>query len=202
MPRFIGDVHGKFGQYKTIIKQYPDTIQVGDMGIGFRRWPHGECSENPPYDAMVASNARFIRGNHDNPTVSRRHTQWIPDGHIENDMMFVGGAFSIDFKYRVESFSWWPDEELSHEEMLWIYDIYMKHKPRMMVTHNCPDCIVPYIHTHHYGFTSRTGQLFDRLFEEHKPQIWVHGHHHISVDHEVLGTRFVCLAELEHKVIE
>jgi len=64
---FIGDVHGKYQQYKKLIRSSPSTIQVGDMGIGFRRWPHGEFQTNPPYDLMVETNARFIRGNHDNP---------------------------------------------------------------------------------------------------------------------------------------
>src|SRR5262245_14865759 len=61
------------------------------MGVGFfKAEPDG--SIHPPYEKMVVSNARFIRGNHDNPNVCRRHTQWIPDGHLEDSMMFIGGG--------------------------------------------------------------------------------------------------------------
>jgi hypothetical protein len=202
MPLFLGDVHAKFQRYETFLKENPNSIQVGDMGIGFFSWPHGEPGANPPYNKMVAANARFIRGNHDNPGVCRNHTQWIADGTVEGDMMLVGGAFSIDKAYRTEGYNWWDDEELSYEEMLEIQEIYLKNKPRIMVTHDCPEFVVPFIHSHHFGISTRTGQFFDRLFEEHQPQIWVHGHHHVSLDHVLKGTRFVCLAELEHKVIE
>jgi hypothetical protein len=51
--RLIGDIHGKFSQYKRIIKDCQASIQVGDMGVGFRSWPHGQPSANPPYDAMM-----------------------------------------------------------------------------------------------------------------------------------------------------
>jgi len=205
MPRFIGDTHGKYGAYKTIIKLYPNTIQLGDMGIGFKKYDSYDGESyftNPPYDKMVQMNARFIRGNHDNPFVCKNHTQWIADGTIEGDMMFVGGAFSIDKDYRREGYDWWPEEELSHIEMLKILDIYVRNKPRIMVTHDAPECMLTYLVSHHMKFSTRTGQFFDRLFEEHQPEIWVHGHHHISFDKVVKGTRFVCLAELEHKVIE
>src|SRR5712671_5809644 len=105
MTIFIGDVHGKFDRYKAIIREHPNTIQVGDMGVGFRRWPHGEYQSNPPYDEMVKANAYFIRGNHDNPAVCKRHTQYIPDSMVQNDTMFIGGGYSIDWQYRIEDFS-------------------------------------------------------------------------------------------------
>ena len=97
MIRFFGDVHGKFGRYKNLLDSCPyPSIQVGDMGVGFLRWPHGDPSPNPPYDRMVAGGHRFIRGNHDSPKVCAKHSQCIPDGTIEDDVMFIGGALSID----------------------------------------------------------------------------------------------------------
>ena len=36
MTIFIGDVHGKYNRYRDIIRDCENTIQVGDMGIGFR----------------------------------------------------------------------------------------------------------------------------------------------------------------------
>lgn len=170
------------------------------MGIGFRKWPHGEWHVNPPHAKMVTARARFIRGNHDNPFVCQRHTQWIPDGHIEGDMMFIGGAYSIDKEYRIEDFSWWPEEELSQVEMFRIAEIYERVKPRIMVTHDTPLVAIAQMpHSHHLWESSRTQQFLQSLWNFHKPQIWIHGHHHISVDHMIEGTRFICLAELEMK---
>lgn len=203
--KFIGDVHGLYRQYERLIKENPDTIQVGDMGIGFRRWPHGEWQANPPYDVMVKQNAWFIRGNHDNPHVCRNHSRWIKDGHIlttkkDTKIMFIGGASSIDWKYRIEDYSWWPEEELSIEEMNGLQSVYEIERPDVMVTHDCPLDVIPYIHSHHFRDNSRTQQFFNGLLAmEHKPKLWIFGHHHKSFDMTILGCRFVCLAELEMK---
>lgn len=199
MTIYIGDVHGLFRPYKQIIRAHPNTIQVGDLGIGFRRNDASSSPrENPPYDEMVKANARFIRGNHDNPNSCRRHSQWIADGMIENGTMFIGGANSIDKEFRFPGLSWWEDEELSQADMLKIMDIYLQNKPHTMVTHDAPlSAIAKIPHTHHFMDNSRTQQFLQALWNEHKPKLWIHGHHHKTVDNMIEGTRFVCLAELE-----
>lgn len=204
--KFIGDVHGLYTQYQRIITENPNTIQVGDMGVGFRRWPHGEWRPNPYYDLMVAQNAWFIRGNHDNPAVCRRHSRCISDGHIETTatgtkMMFIGGAHSIDRAFRIEDYSWWPEEELSQQEMYALAEKYAIEKPDVMVTHDCPQEVIEHIHSHHWRDNSRTQQFLQVLFRNnnHQPKLWIFGHHHISFDQVIDGTRFVCLAELEIK---
>jgi predicted phosphodiesterase len=203
MTKFIGDVHGKFNQYKKLIRENRDTIQVGDLGIGFRQWPHGEWKTNPPYDTMVEANARFIRGNHDNPSVCRNNTQWIKDGTVEGDCMFVGGAFSIDYQYRYSEFTWWEDEQLKEEEFMNISQVYREIKPRIMVTHDCPHEVIAHIPTSaKYSIPpSYTNQMLSFLWNEHRPEIWVFGHHHHPLDIELMGTRFICLDELEMKEI-
>lgn len=206
MTKFIGDVHGKFNEYEKLIRENNNTIQVGDMGVGFRKWPHGEWHANPPHEKMVASNSLFIPGNHDNPHVCRRHSQCIQAGHVMQldgrTAMFVGGGLSIDKDYRIEDYSWWPEEQLSQADMNRVADIYEKIRPEMMVTHESPATATERIpHSHHYYDHSRTSQFLQSLWNLHKPKIWIHGHHHISVDHVIEGTRFICLAELEMKDI-
>lgn len=209
MTRLIGDVHGKYGPYKQILKKSPyPTIQVGDMGGGFRKWPHGEPSTNPPYDSMEKGDHRFIRGNHDNPAWCSSHSQWIPDGNVESGVMFIGGGLSIDKVYRVEGFSWWPDEELSTEELNHLVDCYIETKPRAMITHECPEEIAAEMERLAQRgkldphFASRTRQAFQSMWSAHSPELWVFGHWHRSFDQILNGTRFVCLAELEYKDFE
>ena len=192
----IGDVHGKFGRYKTLTENLKDTIQIGDMGVGFMNF-HGEYTSNPPYDHMVKGNHRFIRGNHDNPGVCRNHKQWIKDGTVENDVMFVGGGYSIDKVYRTEGIDWWRDEEVSKTESDIIIDTYLNIKPRVMITHDCPIEIVELMHPKNLFGNSFTQKLMQYLFEHHKPELWVYGHHHMSFRQTVKGTKFVCLNELE-----
>ena len=53
---FVGDVHGKYAPFKKLMEQFPNIIQVGDMGVGFRYLhPDGEIKfrSNPPYDTII-----------------------------------------------------------------------------------------------------------------------------------------------------
>lgn len=204
--RYVGDVHGKFRQYKRIIAGAPASIQVGDMGVGFYRFPHGEAQANPPHEKMLP-NHKYIRGNHDNPGVCRNQSQWIPDGHYgpETGTMFIGGADSIDKSLRIKGYSWWADEELSYAELGALMDQYERLKPRIMVTHDAPQSIAnevirPMLMQNYAKFeATRTRQALQIMFQCHQPELWIFGHYHVSFDHVINGTRFICLAELEYK---
>ena len=205
MPVFIGDVHGKYRQYERLIERYPDTIQVGDMGVGFKRYVYHDDEDryfpNPPHAKMVQHNARFIRGNHDNPGICKEQSQWIEDGHVEDGMMFIGGAVSIDRLYRREGYSWWDNEELSYDELDTLVLRYQLERPRIMVTHECPEYVANYM-TDKIDVPSRTRQAFDSMHYHHQPELWVFGHWHQSFDQVLEGTRFVCLNELETRELE
>ncbi len=212
--RFIGDVHGKYEPYKKLIADVPRSIQVGDMGVGFRRLSGpkvGEIYSNPPHYAMVKGDHRFIRGNHDNPQECAKHSQWITDGHVEDDMMFIGGAVSIDRQWRTEDYSWWANEELSTETLNTLVDKYIDTKPRIMVTHEAPEEVAETVmhamlaRTGEYRgqklqpeFASRTRQALQSMWSAHSPELWIFGHWHFNFDHVLRGTRFICLAELAH----
>jgi len=205
MTLFIGDVHGKYKQYRKILSENIGTIQVGDMGVGFFHPMTGEALANPPHFKMLSGGHRFIRGNHDNPAICKTHTQWIPDGTIEGEIMFIGGATSIDKHSRVLGMTWWPDEQLSAQEMGLMVDIYRNQRPRIMVTHDCPedisDLLLPQGSPKFFE-KSLTRQSFQKMWEFHQPDIWIFGHWHTSYDKIINGTRFVCLNELETKEIE
>ena len=175
------------------------------MGVGFMKEDYDgvKMLANPPYDKMVDGNHRFIRGNHDNPGVCKNHTQWIADGTVEttkdNVIMFVGGAWSIDYQWRKAGMSWWHDEECSYEQFQQIIDTYNTIKPTVMVTDDAPESVVKHLFlegTHKPLYKSRTGSALQLMFEYHKPKIWIFGHWHMNKDEEFLGTRFICLDEL------
>ena len=197
----IGDVHGKYKQYKTLLKGKQNSIAVGDMGVGFVRTHgamEGESHTNPPYDFMKNGNHRFIRGNHDNSGVCRKHTQCIKDGTFENGVFYCGGAFSVDKAYRTEHFNWWSDEELSYDEADKALSVYLESKPEVVVTHDAPVEVVNRIHTSHHRFDdSFTQRYLQNMFEQHQPKYWFFGHHHVSWSETVNGTIFRCLNELE-----
>lgn len=209
MTVLIGDVHGKYDQYKRIMAHCTGSIQVGDMGYGFRRlggFRDGQARINPPHAKMVAGNHRCIRGNHDNPGVCKTQRQCIPDGTIEGDVMFIGGAQSVDREWRIEGYDWWPDEELSQSELDALVAKYVEVRPRVMITHDCPEeiaiCMAAVSGRKKLDFVSRTRLAFQRMISAHQPKLWVFGHWHHSFDQVSQGTRWICLNELEARDID
>lgn len=207
--RIIGDVHGKFAPYKSIIKDVPFSIQVGDMGVGFRGYRHGEPKwlANPPHDAMSAGRHLFIRGNHDNPEVCKRQEFYIPDGeYLDNKIFCCGGAVSIDKAYRTEGWDWWPDEELSTAELYAIVDRYVELKPEIVITHECPESVATELmaafNKVKVGDGSRTRQAFEVMLHHHQPKQWFFGHWHHSIEFQRGRTTFRCLNELEYADVE
>lgn len=212
--RFIGDCHARFAQYKKIIADAPASIQVGDMGCGFYKWDHHEgrkvMTTNPPYDHMVKHNARFIRGNHDNPEVCKNHTQWIPDGTIEIvngvKIMYIGGALSVDRIWRTEGYDYWIDEELSQSKLQEFIDLYSVEKPDIMVSHDIPESSAIEMERisgrRKLDINSITRVAFQEMLNRFSPKVWIVGHWHQSNDFIINGTNFICLNELEYLDIE
>jgi len=203
--RYIGDVHGLKNDLNILLDNTPEdvnsVVQVGDMGVGFGKGDYWHESLN---DSLSAVNARFIRGNHDDPGICRDMSAWIPDGLVENDTMFVGGAWSIDHKWRTMGFDMWEDEELSHEEFNQIISVYDLTRPSVMVTHDCPLSVSKELFIDNgksfskQQYRTRTGQALEAMFEIHQPKLWIFGHWHSDADKVINGTRFICLGELSY----
>jgi predicted phosphodiesterase len=202
--RLIGDCHGLKYDLAIILDALPEyitqVIQVGDMGVGFGQGDYW----HEDLDLMLkAANARWIRGNHDNPKTCREMQTWIADGTVENDWMFVGGAWSIDYAWRAKGVSWWEDEELSYAQLEHVIGTYDMVQPRVMITHDIPHSVATQLFFAEgrplHGraqYKTRTGAALDTMFGLHKPDLHVFGHWHYDVDEVIDGTRFICLNEL------
>ena len=194
----IGDVHGKFKTYNKLIRSglFDRTIQVGDMGIGFKNHK-GEIKDGE-FPSFGMSH-RFIVGNHDNREECRKYPNYLGDyGYLEDDGIFyLGGAYSIDVDMRTEGINWWHDEELSYSQFNEAFQIYVDNKPDIVVTHEAPFEIVKLIYPRKQVYRHATNSALDAFFGEHKPSQWIFGHHHIHWQSNVLGTEFVCVPELE-----
>lgn len=190
---FIGDIHGNISVYLRIINTLPEnstSIQLGDMGLGFVR---------SKMELQELKNHKFIRGNHDNPDVCRRHPNYMGHyGYIENcELFYFGGGYSIDKRFRTPFMNWWPDEELSLYHCRKAKKIYEEKKPKIVISHECPTEVKNYVLTNYFkmNFSSRTELLLQSLFEIHQPDIWVFAHHHRYREVEIDNTKFVCLSD-------
>lgn len=208
--RIVGDIHGNFNEYDVFILnlrgmrhrgEAPErSIQVGDFGIGFYS-PYWH--ESVRDWQKLHSTQRFIRGNHDDPAMCKTMPGYIPDGTVEGDVMYIGGAWSIDRAMRTEGKDWWPDEELSMQELEALIDVYRETKPRVMFTHDCPEQIAwdmfvsrgsRFGMKHH---KTRTGQALQSMWEYHQPEMWFFGHWHETRDLTLNGTKFQCVGEMD-----
>ena len=189
--RFIGDVHGKFEEYYALTVGCEASIQCGDMGIGF----------GIPFP-VVPIEHKFIRGNHDDYKKCLDIPNFIHDGDMWDGMFFLGGAWSIDWEWRQQRMShggkaiWWKEEELPYPELEKVIERYEIAKPSIMISHDCPLIMAQEIKSQHMWDNSRTRNALNSMFEIHKPEYWIFGHHHINMTRDIQGTRFICLAEL------
>lgn len=188
----IGDVHCKIEQYYEIIKkQNCDSIQVGDFGF---KYEHDWHLKN------IDSNKHKINfGNHDYyEFLNEKHS--LGNFSFDGTIMTIRGANSIDKYRRTEGVDWFSNEELNYNEMQEVIDAYIENKPDIVITHDCPKSICYSLFGIYDKSITRDG--LECMFELHKPDIWIFGHHHKSIDKNILGTRFVCLNELETFIID
>lgn len=212
--RLVGDIHGKTYDYRAYalvsgvdfrtrhLVEPEYSIQVGDYGIGFFSdfWHEKEVEWQTAHPQH-----RFIRGNHDDPAKCKTMPGYIEDGTIEGDVMFIGGAWSIDHEWRTPGVDWWSDEELSYEELDKLVTKYGQVKPDFLITHDCPTQVAYEMFiSKGLGMSgveqvkTRTGEALQAMFEIHQPKFHFFGHWHQTRELTLNVTRFVCLGELDY----
>lgn len=188
--RLIGDVHGEYLQLSALSKGR-HAIQIGDIGFGFNQALDKELQNVFRHRPDL----RFMRGNHDNPSVCKNHMRHIPSGMDPSGIFFFGGGYSVDKDARVPGVSWWADEEHSYGDMEWLIQEYRKAKPRMVVSHEGPRVATHRMFKPAWEIVSRTAQALGVMWEIHQPEVWVFGHWHKNREIRIENTRFICVGE-------
>ena len=199
--RIIGDVHGHIIDYKKLIQKAKYSIQVGDFGFDY-----GGLTD------VDSSYHKILGGNHDNyleqdGVFVNQTAHFLGDfGNIEipeiGDFFFVRGGRSIDKDYRIEGLTWFPQEELNYKQSMEAFDLYCQKKPKFVVTHECPTSIIDQVSWFKTWngqsiAPSSTANLLEQMLLQHRPELWIFGHHHSSLDRKIDSCRFICLEELE-----
>ena len=199
----LGDVHGQWFSVNKLLDRalirHPDItriIQVGDLGIN---WPEGyDHTGQMAYSKWnVAESVRnagipvhWVDGNHENfgkleeyggsgnPDVIHQ-----PRGSVLEvegvRVMFFGGAFSIDHKYRVPGVSIWPQETIKRQEI----ELALKQKGPFdaLFTHDRPDQFpCPFSGDNpEKDLGGRADRVaLDMLWDKYSPSFWFFGHYH------------------------
>jgi hypothetical protein len=182
MLKIIGDVHGHYDH------------QLGDFGFDY------SCLND-----VDGSRHKIVPGNHDNYD----QIKYWPDHIFQDDFglcklggsqfAYIRGAYSVDKKYRIAGVSWWENEQMSWGQGKECVRFIKKEKPDIILSHDCPFCIVPMVATNNWKLTSSTtGEILQNVFYEWQPRFWNFGHHHQTKRVELNGTIFQCLDELAH----
>lgn len=176
--KFVGDIHGQYQHLIHHANNDPEiqTIQVGDFGFGFVEVPE------------LPNNVSMIRGNHDDLQLAVKHPQWIPDGTLINNVLYIGGGYSIDRKLRNMGTDLFEDEELSYQELNRIIDKAIVSKPMVIVSHECPPVALS-----SYNSPSRTANALQEIYKMAPPKLWVFGHWHRPYIEKIGETLFICV---------
>lgn len=196
----VGDWHGNHPWAKKIIdvahaEKIDKIIQVGDFGV----WPGKEGKEYllilSRFLVKKKTSLYFVPGNHEDFNQIDEWNETLPknqDGHIEvepnlfyagkvnkwtwNNKVFasVGGAVSIDRKWRKLNESWWKQEQLTNEEEREAKELG---QVDYLFTHDCPSAH-PYKSLKTDIDSDIHRQKMTRIAMELKPEIWFHGHMH------------------------
>ncbi len=212
-----GDTHGDSEHCKYLIEQAEKNnidviVQLGDFGY----WEHskdGQLFLKYLNEALKRAgiNLFWLDGNHENHTKLRedygvdienpepvgirsnivylpRATTWEWQG-IRH--MAVGGAWSIDYKFRTPGRSWWPEEMISTEEE----KLAISRGPvDILLTHDVPDGVD--INTH-FAIQGRDFLKADvqsqlnretvrRIVDGVRPKLLVHGHYHLRYSDKLI----------------
>lgn len=196
---FVGDIHAQWTAYFDWLKIFDKrpSIQLGDFGFGF----------DPTIPSKWASQHKFIRGNHDDPTLCRAHPNYLGEyGITDEGIFYVSGAFSRDIAARKARMlqggatEWWKDEEIAQEYFEEILAFYLRTRPAIVCSHDCPSNFrdtIDFMYSTAKMRNRTSDGLLSAMFNEYKPDIWIFGHYHDSFDTAFKDTRFKGLAELE-----
>lgn len=217
MIRIIGDCHNiitprNSGRcYLNLIQGTEYSLQLGDFGFDYS-----------PLENIDSNKHKILLGNHEHYEKMRDHSHFLgnfgnhsfPLKSSEFKFFYIRGGRSVDQWARRSRIDWFYEEELSYMESKEALESYSDEKPEIMVSHECPSEIIPFVLRNDWGIEpSRTAGLLQRCYETHRPKIWIFGHFHVSKEMTYKGvgitfmgkqidngprppTRFICLNEL------
>lgn len=212
-----GDIHCHWDHLNNLIKQESPHIilQCGDFGF----WPHFHNSKkiipNQIFDQYGIINPDteiyWADGNHENHEVLQnlmfehgrvpiemekfQNVYYMPRASVltinHKNILFMGGAKSIDKNNRIPYVSWWPDEEISQKDIRYLPEI----KIDIVISHTIPEKYLHIIDKNYcFGYVKDfSRKALDYVLEKYHPKQWFLGHWHLFEKFQKSGCEFTCL---------
>jgi len=226
-----GDVHGKFRELGYMIKErYKITDSVicaaGDIGTGFHKRGYYLDEFSRLNKILLNNNSLLfmVRGNHDDPSYFNGKNKifdefsniaLVPDYFtletLNANILFIGGAISIDRSSRTLNESYWADEPCVYDD---VAINNLDKKIDVVITHTAPDYVPPYLKNgimswEKYDSMLSSDCLHERyvmneiyqqlILKDHDIKYWLYGHFHSSETTVYENTMFILCNELEFK---
>lgn len=195
-----GDTHGNFMNLEMLVdlaqaKSCEQIFVLGDFGY-FPNFQSYKIMIDKISNKLVNSSIVlfFLAGNHEDWFSLRLMTErnkfheinpnifYSPTGNVfeinGTRIMTVGGAYSIDKKYRTFGVDWFPDEELTILDYNYCSD---QGEVDILLTHDCPESIhIPNLLPIPEAMKNR--EVLDNIYKEAKPKKLFHGHYHMKLE--------------------
>jgi len=204
-----GDLHGNWGALNTLInKKQPDIVfQCGDFGW----WPQWEVTQPVLYGrqkvwshkGLKPNNTKvyFCDGNHE------QHSILTQNGKIQElyknvffcsrgsllqledlNILFAGGASSIDKDQRTPGHDWFSKENINRTE----YSLLTSHQTiDIVISHTCPNSFN--IHGTEGKLQDSNRIALEDVLNKYSPALWVFGHWHKFQLGHYKETNWFCL---------
>ena len=198
----LGDLHNEFKELnKLISKKRPDiVICCGDFGY-WPKWSGAlKLSDIKPQGAKIY----WIDGNHDDHWsirdrekdelekdiiyMPRGSTMKLDDGR---NILFMGGAYSIDKHLRTEGWDWFREETISYADMENLPD----EEVDIFITHTCPEeLVLDLLSKYPEKGLEPSNRALTELRKIYKPDLWIFGHWHHYREGTLFGTKWYALS--------
>lgn len=208
-----GDIHGEYGQLNMLINRHrPDMVfQCGDFGY-FPKW-HGHTYINDFGKLKIIDQyciftngvpVHWCDGNHEDHHALIELAKKDPPSFIENtfyqkrgsymtlpdgrNVLFMGGALSIDREWRTLNESYWEEEILTETDLQNLPNINID----IVISHTAPSSFDLRVGKE---FPDHSREILQYVFEKYHPTYWYFGHYHTYRDGRTKGCTWFGLSE-------
>jgi len=216
-----GDIHMEFGQFNSFLnRKRPEiTFCCGDFGYWPREvWKSKKYTANgvqrikiKPLQPKVPEGCLvfWCDGNHeDHQELRLRKTDelWpgvhymprgsvleIPDGR---KVMFMGGAESVDKASRTIGIDWFPDEVISHADVM---GLDYEGDVDIVVSHTCPrEFDLEMVDKHEMYIRDCSRMALSYVLHKYMPKLWYFGHWHIHKKGNYKGCEWTAMSCMQN----
>lgn len=195
----VGDVHNDFRKLSNLINtQKPDlVIQCGDLGY-FPKFSHDSRVQGQ-MELTNNVDIYFCDGNHEDFESLEgkfeiyEQVYYMKRGNVltvnGKNILFIGGAESIDKDYRIEGYDWFYNESITQEDIYNLPDVNID----IVISHCAPtEFNIPFIKND----ISPSRTALSVVLEKYNPCMWYFGHYHYNIHGQFKDTNYIGLNKI------